>query len=88
LPVVLQEDAGRIAVASDGTFSEADTVPEKSEEDFLAAQTPWAYSTRSLPQNHNTSDRCQVITTGVCTAVCRILDIEPLADNKLSSQFR
>jgi len=85
LPVVLQKDAGRIDIASDGTSSEADTVPGKSEEDFLAVQTPWAYSTRSQPQDHDTSDRCPVITTGVCTAVCRILDIEPLADNKLSS---
>jgi len=85
LPVVLQEDAGRIAVASDGTSFEADTVPGKSEEDSLAVQTPWAYSTRNQPQDHNTSDRCLLITTGVCTVVCRILDIEPLADNKLSS---
>jgi len=77
LPVELRKDSGNIAVASDGTSSEADTVPGKGEEDFLAVQTPWAYSTRSLPQDHGFSDRYQAITTGVCTAVYRTISIEP-----------
>jgi len=51
--------------------------PGKGEEDFLADRTPQAYSNRSRFPDHGTYGRYQGIATGVCTAVCRILCIEP-----------
>jgi len=68
-----------VDVASDGISSAAYTVPGTGEEDFLAVQTPRAYSTSSLLLDHGTSGRYQGIATGVCTAVGRILGIEPFS---------
>jgi len=66
-----------IDVASDGISSVADTVTGMNEEDFVAAQTPWAYNIRIPPLDCGTFGRFQGIATGVRTAVCRIPDIEP-----------
>jgi len=50
-------DVVNIAVASDGIFSAADTLPGKGEEDFLAERTPRAYSNRSLFPDRGTYGR-------------------------------